>query len=242
MRCRGVEFSPGVGGLLGDLAMMVFAGLQAGYQQRGVTPVITGHIAAGTLTALIGANGSGKSTLLKTIAGLLPPVRGRCELQLARKEVGWLPQRSELEIRFPLTVFELVAMGCWPRCGWFGGINAALRAEIMQALDAVQMGGFASAQPATLSGGQLQRVLFARLMLQRSKLWLLDEPFNGIDRQTIVLLMSILQQQQKQGTTLMVVLHDRVLVEQYFQDVISLDVIDNATLRLGATAKRSLCQ
>lgn len=221
--------------------MILFSGLQAGYQRQPVTPVIDGCIAAGTLTALVGANGSGKSTLLKTIAGLLSPVSGRCELQLSRKEVGWLPQRSELETRFPLTVFELVAMGSWPRCGWFGGINPALRAEIMQALDAVQMRSFASAQPATLSGGQLQRVLFARLMLQRSKLWLLDEPFNGIDRQTIVLLMSILQQQQEQGTTLIVVLHDNALVTRYFRDVVSLDAADGMPLRLAANAQRSQC-
>ncbi|MFH8133698.1 metal ABC transporter ATP-binding protein [Pantoea osteomyelitidis] len=219
--------------------MIQFSRLQAGYQRQPVTPVIDGRIAAGTLTALVGANGSGKSTLLKTVAGLLSPVSGRCELQLSRKEIGWLPQRSELETRFPLTVFELVAMGCWPRCGWFGGISPALRAEIMQALDAVQMRSFASAQPAMLSGGQLQRVLFARLMLQRSKLWLLDEPFNGIDRQTIVLLMSILQQQQKQGTTLIVVLHDNVLVMRYFRDVISLDAADDMPLRLAANAPRS---
>lgn len=219
--------------------MIQFSGLQAGYQRQPVTPVIDGRIAAGTLTALVGANGSGKSTLLKTVAGLLSPVSGRCELQLSRKEVGWLPQRSELETRFPLTVFELVAMGCWPRCGWFGGISPVLRAEIMQALDAVQMRSFASAQPATLSGGQLQRVLFARLMLQRSKLWLLDEPFNGIDRQTIVLLMSILQQQQELGTTLVVVLHDNVLVTRYFRDVISLDAADDMPLRLVASAQRS---
>ena len=221
--------------------MILFSGLQAGYQRQPVTPVIDGCIAAGTLTALVGANGSGKSTLLKTIAGLLSPVSGRCELQLSRKEVGWLPQRSELETRFPLTVFELVAMGSWPHCGWFGGINPALRAEIMQALDAVQMRSFASAQPATLSGGQLQRVLFARLMLQRSKLWLLDEPFNGIDRQTIVLLMSILQQQQEQGTTLIVVLHDNALVTRYFRDVVSLDAADGMPLRLAANAQRSQC-
>ena len=175
------------------------------------------------MTALVGANGSGKSTLLKTIAGLLPPVSGGCELQVARRDIGWLPQRTELETRFPLTVFELVSMGCWPRCGWFGGINRSLRREIGQALEAVQMSDYADAQPATLSGGQLQRVLFARLMLQRSALWLLDEPFNGIDSQTVTLLMSILEQQQQAGTTLLVVLHDRPLVARYFSNVLSMD-------------------
>lgn len=202
---------------------MRFTQLQAGYQKVAVTPEINAELMAGSMTALIGANGSGKSTLLKTIAGLLRPVAGACELKLPRKAIGWMPQRSELETRFPLTVFELVSMGCWPRCGWFGGIDRQMRREIHEALEAVQMQTFTGAQPATLSGGQLQRVLFARLLLQRSPLWLLDEPFNGIDAQTVTLLMSILQRQQQAGTTLLVVLHDRPLVERYFSDVLSLD-------------------
>lgn len=216
---------------------MRFIQLQAGYQNRAVTPVINAELTSGSMTALIGANGSGKSTLLKTIAGLIKPVAGKCELQLPRKAIGWMPQRSELETRFPLTAFELVSMGCWPRCGWFGGINRAMRREIDEALDAVQMRDFAEAQPATLSGGQLQRVLFARLLMQRSPLWLLDEPFNGIDSKTVTLLMSILQRQQQAGTTLLVVLHDRPLVERYFSDVLSMD---DDSGRLAAEASVSL--
>lgn len=217
--------------------MMRFIQLQAGYQNRAVTPVINAELTSGSMTALIGANGSGKSTLLKTIAGLIKPVAGKCELQLPRKAIGWMPQRSELETRFPLTAFELVSMGCWPRCGWFGGINRAMRREIDEALDAVQMRDFAEAQPATLSGGQLQRVLFARLLMQRSPLWLLDEPFNGIDSKTVTLLMTILQRQQQAGTTLLVVLHDRPLVERYFSDVLSMD---DDSGRLAAEASVSL--
>ncbi|MCG7387907.1 ABC transporter ATP-binding protein [Pantoea sp. ACRSB] len=220
--------------------MMRFIQLQAGYQDRAVTPIVNAELTSGSMTALIGANGSGKSTLLKTIAGLIKPVAGRCELQLPRKAIGWMPQRSELETRFPVTVFELVSMGCWPRCGWFGGINRAMRREIDEALEAVQMREFAEAQPATLSGGQLQRVLFARLLMQRSPLWLLDEPFNGIDNKTVTLLMSILQRQQQAGTTLLVVLHDRPLVERYFSDVLSMDVDSSRSVAKASVALRSL--
>ena len=219
---------------------MRFIQLQAGYQNRAVTPIVNAELTSGSMTALIGANGSGKSTLLKTIAGLIKPVAGRCELQLPRKAIGWMPQRSELETRFPITVFELVSMGCWPRCGWFGGINRAMRREIDEALEAVQMREFAEAQPATLSGGQLQRVLFARLLMQRSPLWLLDEPFNGIDNKTVTLLMSILQRQQQAGTTLLVVLHDRPLVERYFSDVLSMDDDSSRSVAKASVALRSL--
>ncbi|KAA5938741.1 ABC transporter ATP-binding protein [Pantoea sp. Bo_2] len=219
--------------------MIRFNTLRAGYQGQSVTPPVTGQLAAGSMTALVGANGSGKSTLLKTIAGLLPPITGHCELQIPRREIGWMPQRTELETRFPLTVFELVSIGCWPRCGWFGGVNRILRREIWQALEAVQMGDYADAQPATLSGGQLQRVLFARLMLQRSQLWLLDEPFNGIDSKTVTLLMSILEQQQQAGTTLLVVLHDRPLVARYFSNVMSMDDSEVSCISQPAIPLRS---
>lgn len=219
---------------------MRFIQLQAGYQSVAVTPIINAEIVQGSMTALVGANGSGKSTLLKTIAGLIKPVAGKCELALSRKAIGWMPQRSELETRFPLTAFELVSMGCWPRCGWLGSINREMKREIFAALDAVQMRDFADAQPATLSGGQLQRVLFARLLLQRSQLWLLDEPFNGIDSKTVTLLMSILQQQQRAGTTLLVVLHDRPLVERYFSDVLSMDDARHLHAERASVSLRSL--
>jgi len=216
--------------------MIALNQLQGGYRETPVTPLISASLAAGSMTALVGANGTGKSTLLKTIAGLIPPVAGTCTLGAAQKEIGWLPQRSELETRFPLTVYELVAMGCWSRCGWFGAINRTLRQEIAAALDAVQMRPFADAQPATLSGGQLQRVLFARLLVQHSKIWLLDEPFNGIDTSTVTLLMSILEQQQRAGMTLLVVLHDRPLVARYFRDVLSLDAACSSAPRLHQVA------
>ncbi|WP_438284758.1 ATP-binding cassette domain-containing protein, partial [Cronobacter sakazakii] len=99
--------------MVGNAAVITFGHLQAGYQGRAVTPVLSTKLAQGSMTALTGANGSGKSTLIKTIAGLLPPVSGCCDLQVSRREVGWLPQRSELETRFPLTVFELVSIGWW---------------------------------------------------------------------------------------------------------------------------------
>ncbi|WP_051150860.1 metal ABC transporter ATP-binding protein [Tatumella saanichensis] len=203
--------------------MIRFNDCQAGYGGRAVTPLVNGEITPGTLTALVGVNGCGKSTLLKTVAGLQPAVAGKCEVSLPRKKIGWLPQRSDLERQFPLTVFELVAMGCWPRTGWFRSINAQLRQEIYQALAATGMQEFAEARPAMLSGGQLQRVLFSRLLLQQSDLWLLDEPFSGVDQQTISSLMTLIHRQQQAGTTIVVVLHDQRLVMQNFRQVLSLE-------------------
>ena len=118
-------------------------------------------------------------------------------------------------------------MGCGPRTGWFRSINRELRLEIHQALEATGMAAFADARPAMLSGRQLQRGLCARLLLQQSELWLLDEPFSGVDQQTITSLMAVIHQQQHTGKTIVVVLHDQRLVMQNFRHVISLEG-DNA--------------
>jgi len=207
---------------LGNVTMISLDKLQAGYRHQSVTPPISGRFLPGSMTALVGANGCGKSTLLKTLAGLLPPVNGSYQLSLPPSAVGWLPQQTEIERQFPITVFDLVAMGCWQRTGWFGCIGRQLRQEIMQTLRKVRMDDFADAQPGMLSGGQLQRVLFARLLMQQASLLLLDEPFTGIDSQTITLLLDLLADRHRQGCTLIVVLHDMSMVDTWFPQVLRL--------------------
>jgi len=209
---------------LGDFLMISLVNLQVGYQGNAVTPLLNGTFPAGSMTALIGANGCGKSTLLKTLAGLLPPVSGQLMLDRALN-IAWLPQQSGIEKNFPVSVFDLVAMGCWRRCGWFGAVDRQMKQKVMTALEQVNMSGFAAAQPGTLSGGQLQRVLFARLLVQDASLLLLDEPFTGIDTATIQLLLALLQERHRAGATLIVVLHDMATVEGFFPQI----------LRLGAT-------
>lgn len=221
--------------------MITLENLQAGYRRQPVTPAINGHFSAGSMTALIGANGSGKSTLLKTLAGLLPPVAGRYQRSVPAKALGWLPQQSEIERQFPLTVFDLVAMGCWPRCGWFGVIGRELRGEIMQTLQRVRMADLADAQPGALSGGQLQRVLFARLLMQQAPLLLLDEPFTGIDSQTVELLLDVLVERHRAGCTLIVVLHDLAMVNSWFPRQLQLHT-DGVEWRNGAVRPQPLRQ
>ncbi|QKJ86204.1 zinc/manganese transport system ATP-binding protein [Paramixta manurensis] len=202
--------------------MIAMEQLQAGYRGHAVTPLLQGRIAAGAMMALVGENGCGKSTLLKTLAGLLPPVAGNYTLGVPRSQIGWLPQQSEIEKQFPISVFDLVAMGSWQRSGWFKRIGRALRNEIMASLSKVKMADFADAQPDELSGGQLQRVLFARLLMQQASLLLLDEPFSGIDSQTVDLLLALLREQHQQGRTMIVVLHDRAVVDEWFPEVLCL--------------------
>ncbi|MCX8958029.1 metal ABC transporter ATP-binding protein [Erwinia psidii] len=202
--------------------MISLKSLTVGYQGRAVAPALTGTFLQGSMTALVGANGSGKSTLLKTLAGLLPPVSGSVICDKSRIGVAWLPQQSEIEKNFPISVFDLVAMGCWKRCGWFGAINRSMRQSVMHALERVHMQDFAFIQPGELSGGQLQRVLFARLLVQNASLLLLDEPFTGIDSETTAILLALLEERYQAGCTLIVVLHDMATVEKHFPQTLRL--------------------
>ncbi|MFB9087619.1 ABC transporter ATP-binding protein [Erwinia tracheiphila] len=196
--------------------------LTAGYRGKAATPVLEGRFLHGSMTALIGANGSGKSTLLKTVAGLLRPVSGSVTHNYSPGDVFFLPQQSEIERGFPVSVFDLVAMGCWRQCGWFGAMNRSVRQSVMGALEKVNMQDFALMPPGELSGGQLQRVLFARLLVQNASLLLLDEPFTGIDSETTAMLLTLLEERHQAGCTLIVVLHDLVAVEKHFSQTLKL--------------------
>ncbi|WP_249168430.1 metal ABC transporter ATP-binding protein [Erwinia sp. E602] len=202
--------------------MILLNSLMVGYQRQAVAPALSGEFIRGSMTALVGANGSGKSSLLKTLCGMLPPVSGSLNFTGARPQIAWLPQQADIEKSVPLTVFDLVAMGFWHRCGWFGGISRAQREQVMQALQQVRMTAFAGASPATLSGGQLQRILFARLLIQDAELLLLDEPFSGVDSDTVALLLTLLAERHRAGCTLIVVLHDMATVAEHFPQVLRL--------------------
>lgn len=192
------------------------------------------------MTALVGANGCGKSTLLKTIAGLLPPVSGQLALNRSRTNIAWLPQQSEIEKNFPVSVLDLVAMGCWRHCGWFGAVDSQMKKSVIEALEQVNMSQFADAQPGTLSGGQLQRVLFARLLVQKAELLLLDEPFTGIDTATTQLLLALLQERHRAGCTLIVVLHDLEMVDKFFPQRVRLGSGQAEWLKPSSTALGSI--
>jgi len=216
--------STGSAHLVGNYLMIVLNQLVVGYQHRAVTPELGGEFSRGSMTALVGANGCGKSTLLKTLCGMLPAVSGSVSFTTPRPSMAWLPQHSDIEKSFPLTVFDLVVMGFWRHCGWFRGISRQQRQQALSALDRVNMLPFAEAAPGTLSGGQLQRVLFARLLVQDAELLLLDEPFSGVDSDTIALLLALLAERHRAGCTLIVVLHDMATVAQHFPQVLRLKV------------------
>ena len=189
--------------------------LTLGYDGHPAVHHVSCAIAPGALMAVIGPNGAGKSTLVKALAGLLQPIGGQIE-GLKGLRVAYLPQQASLERGFPIRVGEFAAMGLWHEAGAFGGFSDAQRQRVRDALGAVGLEGFARQPIDALSGGQLQRVLFARMMLQDADVLLLDEPFSAIDQRTTADLVSLLHSWNRQGKTVLAVLHDLQQVRAAF--------------------------
>jgi zinc/manganese transport system ATP-binding protein len=193
--------------------------LTLGYDGHPAVHHLTGVFTTGSLTAIVGPNGSGKSTLLKGIMGTLTPLGGSIERQ---GEIAYLPQSAEIDRGFPATVSELIGLGLWKKRGAFGTLDAADRDEIAGALHAVGLDGFSRRPIDTLSGGQLQRALFARVLLQNAPVVLLDEPFAAVDQKTVHDLMGLVMHWHGEARTVVAVLHDFDLVRRYFPDTLLL--------------------
>ena len=198
---------------------ITLADLSLGYGGDLAVTKVDASIGYGSLTAVIGPNGAGKSTLVKGIAGILKPVEGKIAISSGHRErVAYLPQQSEIDRSFPISVSNLVAMGLWYKIGAFGSLSKKEFARVEEALAAVGLTGFEKRSISTLSGGQFQRVLFARMLLQDADLILLDEPFSAIDLKTMADLIQIIVSWHQEGRTVVVVLHDHEMVKEYFPD------------------------
>ena len=202
--------------------MVTLDNLTVSYRQHPALHHISGQFAVGSLTALMGPNGSGKSTLLKSIMGLLPPAGGRVTVGVARERMAYLPQLNDIDRSFPLSVYDCVLMGCWSAVGAWGRVTSALSQRVMDAIDGVGLAGFEKRTLGSLSSGQLQRVLFARLLVQNADLILLDEPFNAMDSRTTTALLALVHQWHQQGCTVIAVLHDEFQVRDHFPQTLLL--------------------
>ena len=217
-----------------DIAIR-FRDLTLGYDRHPAVHHLDGEVESGALLAICGPNGAGKSTLLKGITGSLAPLSGTIALPRAKsRDIAYLPQAADIDRSFPVNVFDAVAMGLWKRCGMFGGISPNDTATIRAAIAAVGLEGFERRSIGTLSGGQLQRMLFARLLMQDATLILLDEPFTAIDSQTVADLLGLVARWHKEGRTVLVVSHDLDLVRQHFPQTLLLAREAVATGKTGA--------
>ena len=204
-------------------AVVRFSDLTLGYDRHPAVHHLSGALARGALTAVVGPNGAGKSTLLKGISGLLAPLGGAIRLGgIDRRDIAHLPQSAEIDRTFPISVFDFVTMGLWRRIGPFGGIGAKARREVGEALATVGLEGFEARPIGTLSGGQMQRTMFARLLMQDAAVILLDEPFNAVDARTVDDLLALVGRWHDEGRTVVAVLHDLDVVRRHFRDALLL--------------------
>ena len=196
---------------------LIFRDLTLGYDRHPAVHHITGEVKRGELLAIVGPNGAGKSTLLKGIIGELKPLGGSLERDgLKKSDIAYLPQQIDTDRSFPISVFDCVAMGLWREIGAWRGVDGKRSDEVARALATVGLVDLAARPVGALSGGQFQRVLFARLLLQDAALILLDEPFRAVDTKTVADLIALILRWHGEGRTVLVALHDIEQVRAHF--------------------------
>lgn len=205
-------------------APLVVRGLTVSY---GATPAVFSAdmtVAAGSMTAIIGPNGAGKSTLLKAVLGIVPRLSGQVSaygypITSQRARIAYVPQRASVDWDFPTRVIDVVEMGLYRQLGLLGRLRQRHRALAQECLDRVGMADFADRQIGQLSGGQQQRVFLARSLAQGADLYMLDEPFAGVDAATEKAIIDVLKALKEEGKTILSVHHDLSTVTEYFDQV-----------------------
>ena len=179
-------------------------------------------IEAGSLMALVGPNGAGKSTLIKTILRFLKQITG--EIKINGKTLAYVPQRNSVDWDFPTTLFDVVEMGCYGRVGLFKRVSKEEKQKVLKAIEQVGMLDFKDRQISELSGGQQQRAFIARALVQEADIYLMDEPFQGVDSKTEKSIVNILKKLRDEKKTVIVVHHDLQTVKDYFDYVTFINV------------------
>jgi len=203
---------------------LAIRGLTVSYGEKPAVFSVDMTVEPGQMTAIIGPNGAGKSTLLKAALGIVAPVSGRVtvfgrSLAEQRARIAYVPQRASVDWDFPTRVIDVVLMGLYRELGLLGRIKGVHRAKALDCLERVGMGDFAARQIGQLSGGQQQRVFLARALAQGADLYLLDEPFAGVDAATEKAIISVLKSLREAGKTVVVVHHDLATVTEYYDSV-----------------------
>lgn len=211
------------------LAPLSIHDMTVAYQRRPVLWDVDLDLPDGRLVALVGPNGAGKSTLLKACMGLIPRSSGEVlvygkPFAKNRHLVGYVPQRESVDWDFPVSALDVAAMGLYREIGWFRPVRKQHQRKALAALERVGMADYAGRQISQLSGGQQQRVFLARALAQEARLYLMDEPFAGVDASTEKAIVTLLRAMKDEGRTVLVVHHDLQTVPVYFDDVILLNM------------------
>lgn len=178
-------------------------------------------VRSGSRLALVGPNGAGKSTFLKAIAGLLRPASGELKIfgqdvATCRHRVAYLPQRNEIDWRFPMTLERLISTGRYVHLGWLRALSPSDRQLVRRVMERLGLDALSHRQVGELSGGLQQRALIARALVQEADLLLLDEPLNGVDSETRAVLGKLLDELKQEGKTVIVATHDLGRLETGF--------------------------
>ena len=215
-------------------AQLQFRDVTLGYDRHPAVHHLDGEVASGALLAVVGPNGAGKSTLFRGLVGILKPLEGSIwRAGLDVHDIAYLPQTVDIDRSFPISVYDFVGTGLWRVTGFFGGIGRQARDKISDALAAVGLNGFENRPIGTLSGGQMQRLLFARVLLQDARLIVLDEPFNAIDTKTSADLLALVKRWHAEKRTVLAALHDMDLVRSSFPETL---LLARGQVAWGATA------
>jgi zinc/manganese transport system ATP-binding protein len=199
------------------MSALRFHNLTLGYERHPAVHHLDGAVETGALVAIVGPNGAGKSTLFKGIVGALKPLAGSIERDgLDARDIAYLPQVPDIDRSFPISLYDMVAMGLWRTRGLFGGIGGKDHRSIEAAIAAVGLTGFEQRTIGTLSGGQMQRMLFARVLVQDARVIVLDEPFTAIDAKTSADLFDLVRRWHSEQRTVLAALHDIDLVKMNF--------------------------
>ncbi|WP_082735538.1 metal ABC transporter ATP-binding protein [Polycladidibacter stylochi] len=204
------------------------SGLTVAYHNKPVLWNVSYTAPKGQLTAIIGPNGAGKSTFLKAALGLIPRLSGETQVfgqpvKTALNKIAYVPQRSAVDWDFPATALDVVLMGLYGKVGWFRWPGKSHRQKAKKALQAVGMEAFANRQIGQLSGGQQQRVFLARSLAQDAEVYLMDEPFSGVDAATEKAIVEVLRQLVEADKTVLVVHHDLETVNDYYSNILMLN-------------------
>jgi manganese/zinc/iron transport system ATP- binding protein len=212
-----------------DLLAVEVNDLTVAYREQPVLWDVDLAIRTGALTAIVGPNGAGKTTLIRAVLGLVPIAAGLVRIlgrppSESRSEVAYVPQRGSVDWDFPTSVLDVVLMGTYGRLGWLRRPGGTERARAREALEKVGMEAFAERQISQLSGGQQQRVFLARALVQDARIYLMDEPFQGVDARTETAIVEVLRELRGRGDTVIAVHHALQTVPEYFDDVVLLNV------------------
>ena len=204
-------------------------GLTVSYGQKPAVFSVDATVPRGSMTAIVGPNGAGKSTMLKAVLGIVRPLAGTVQafgapIDRARHRIAYVPQRASVDWDFPTRVIDVVTMGLYRELGLLGRLRGSDRTRAIDCLARVGMEDFADRQIGQLSGGQQQRVFLARALAQDSDLYLLDEPFAGVDAATEKAIIAVLKSLKAQGKTVVSVHHDLSTVAEYFDRVLMINV------------------